>query len=103
MIICKQESCPQAEQAVEKSKTGVDVCRNVPNVVFHLFIIALDRIFNFIDGVENGGVVSAEFLADLRQAEVGQLTDQVNGDLTGFVGALIFQGAAHDAFRHLPF
>ena len=62
---------PQKAKPVEKLQTGVNVCRNIPNMVLQLGISGFQRAFNFIDGIKNGGVVFIEFLADIRCGKVG--------------------------------
>ena len=49
-----------------KLQTGVDICGDVANIVLQVGIAALKCHFHFADGVEDGGVILAKFLADVR-------------------------------------
>ena len=62
---------PQKAKPVENLQTGVNICRNIPNVVLQLGITGFQRAFYFIDGIKNGGVVFIKFLADIRGRKVG--------------------------------
>ena len=53
---------------VSNSKAGVDVGSNVPDIVLYVGIAVFQSDFDLADGVQYGGVVPAEFLADVRQA-----------------------------------
>ena len=48
--------------------------------------------------MNDGGVVPAEFPADFREGEIGQLTDQIHGNLPGLGGSLVFEGSPQDRF-----
>ena len=56
--------------------------------------------FHLADGIKDGGVVPGEFLADVGQAQVGELADQVHGYLSGFGGTLVFLGAPKHCLVH---
>ena len=61
-------------------------------------VAALDSAFHLIDGIKHRGVVLVQLLTDIRCAEVGQLADQINGNLSCLGGTLVFQCAAQDRF-----
>ena len=84
-----------------KSQAGVDICGNIPDVVLHVAVSVFQSDFYLADGVQYGRMVPAEFLADVRQAQVGELADQVHGHLPGFGGTLVFLGAPEDGFVHV--
>ena len=48
-----------------KSKTRVNICRNIPNVVLQLLITVFQRHFHLADAIKDGGVVTVELLADI--------------------------------------
>ena len=90
--------------ATRRLKTRIDVSRNVADIVLQLLIAVFQRNFHLTDAVENGGVVTVEFLADIGKAEVGQLPDQVSGDLASFRGTLVLQSASeHILFNGIEF
>ena len=76
----------------------IDVRCNVPDVVLQAGIPGGDGLLHLLDGVEDGGVVLVQLLADVRGGEVGQFPDQVNGHLPGLCGALVFQRTPKDGF-----
>ena len=65
-------------------QAGIDIGGNISDIVLQVGIFLLQRHFHFLDGVEDGGVILAELLADVGQAQVGQLPDQIDGNLPGF-------------------
>ena len=79
-----QKFFPHSTSLVEKLQTGIDVRCNVPDVVLQGGIADLQSLLNFLDGVENGGVILAKLCANGGQAEICQLADQVNGNVPGF-------------------
>ena len=50
-----------------KSKTGVDICGNITDVVLQTGIITLQRNFYFTNSVKDRGVVSTKFFTDIRK------------------------------------
>ena len=81
-------------------KATIDVGCNIPDVILHGAVAVFQGNFHLADGIENGGMVPGEFLADIGQGQIGQLPDQVHGHLPGFGGALILQSAPKDGFIH---
>ena len=79
-------------------QAGIDVGGDFPDVVGQLLVAALEGHFDLADGVQHRGMVPGEFLADVGQTQIGQLTDQVHGHLTGFGGVLVFLGAPQNGF-----
>ena len=69
-------------------------------MLFQVFIAGVKRIGNFIDGIKHRGMVFVQFLADVRGGEVGQLPDQINGNLAGFSGSLILQRTTQHGLIH---
>ena len=53
------------------------------------------------DGIQGGGVIPVELLADVREGQIGQLADQIHGNLPGFGCALVFLGSTKDRFFHI--
>ena len=89
---------PHSTTLVEKFfgilKARIDIRCNIPNVVLEGGITLLQLHFHLTDSVEDGGVILAEFLANVGQRKVGQLSDQILGHLPGFGRSLIFQSTA---------
>ena len=73
-------------------QTGIDVRGDVPDVILHGGVPVFQRDFDLPDGVQYGGVIPGKFLADVRQTQVGELADQIHGDLPGLGGTLVFLG-----------
>ena len=63
----QQKIYPHSTYPVEKSEVWVNVGGNVPNVVLERGIFQLQRGFNLITGVDDCGMISAKFFADLRK------------------------------------
>ena len=63
---------PQLTTPVEKFfdilEAGIDVGGNVPDVVLEGGVAFLQLHFHLADGIEDGGVILAEFLADVGKA-----------------------------------
>ena len=74
-------------------QAGIDIGGNVPEIILQCGIIAFQRNLNLTNRVKNGGMISGEFLTDIREAEIGQLSNQIDSDLTGFVCTFVFQCA----------
>ena len=89
-LICQQFVFPQSTGSVDNLQAGIDIGCNVTNVILQGCIFVFHCNFYLVDGMENGGVVTTEFFTDLWQAEVCQFADQIDSNLTGFVGAFIF-------------
>ena len=70
----------------ENLQAGIDVRGDVPDIVLHGGVSVFQRDFDFPDGVQYRRVIPGEFLADVRQTQVGELADQIHGDLPGFGG-----------------
>ena len=85
---------------VDKLQAGIDVGGDVPNVVLQFGVATLYGAFHLTNGVDNGGVVLVQLLADVRGGEVGHLPNQVNGYLTGFCRTLVFQCTAKHILFH---
>ena len=81
-------------------QAGIDVRRDIPDVVLQRGIAAFQGGLYLADVIQHGGVILTEFLADIRQAQVGQLTHQVHGDLPGFGDALALLAAAKHHLVH---
>ena len=99
----KKKFSPEKELTIHNScgkisEAGVNICGNIPNVVLKRCVVGFQSGFNFINGVQDRGMIAAKFLADIRCAEVCQLTDQVDSHLPGFVRYFIFQRTADDTF-----
>lgn len=77
----------------ENLQAGIDVRGDVPDIVLHGGVSVFQRDFDFPDGVQYRRVIPGKFLADVRQTQVGELADQIHGDLPGFGGTLVFLGA----------
>ena len=58
-------------------------------------------LFNFIDGMHNRGMILAEFRGGVQQAQIGELPDQVHGDLTGLCGIFVPAAAADHGFADI--
>ena len=65
-----QKSFPLSTGIVEKSKTGIDICRNVPNVVLQILIPAFQRGFYLLDRVQDRRMIFTKFLTDVRCTEI---------------------------------
>ena len=88
--ICQQNFFPLSTAIVENFlKTGIDIGGDIPDIILEVGILTLQRHFHFPDGIENGGMVSAKFLTDVRQTQIGQLADQVDSYLPGLCRSLI--------------
>ena len=83
------------------SKAGVNIGRDVPDVVLQIGIILLQGHLHLSDGIQRSGVIPVKFLADVRQGQIGQLADQIHGNLPGFGSALVFLSAPEDGFLHI--
>ena len=81
-----------------KLQTRVNISCNVPNVILQRGVAALQSGLYLADGIQDSRVVSSEFFTDVRQAQVGELADQINGDLPGLSSALILQSSPKDIF-----
>ena len=79
-------------------QTGIDIGGDVPDVILDGFVLGFQGGFHPADGVEDGGVVPVEFLADVGQAQVGQVPDEIHGDLPGLGDVLFLQGAPEHGF-----
>ena len=93
MIIAEGDTIILHSELCILLKAGVNVCGNVADVVLGIGIAVFQGNLHLADGIENGGMVPGEFLADVGKRKVGQLADQVHGNLPGFCGALILLGA----------
>ena len=56
---------PTGVNALGISKTGIDICGNVPNVVLQIGIPGGQSLLYLLDGIKNGGVVFIQLLADV--------------------------------------
>ena len=81
-------------------QAAIDIGGDIPQVILQGGILILQRQLYLADVIKHGGVVLAEFLADVRQTQVGQLADQIHGNLPGLCDALGFLGAAKHRFFH---
>jgi len=48
-------------------QTGVNICGNITNMILQVFVSVFQCGFHFFDGVQNGGVILAEFFTDIRR------------------------------------
>ena len=80
------------------SKRGVDVGCDIPDSGLQGGRGVLQAHFHLADGVNDGGVISSKFPSDFREGEIGQLADQIHGNLPCLCRAFIFEGAAQDGF-----
>jgi len=78
----------------KKSETGVDISGNVPDIVLHVGIGTFQRCGDLIHGIDDSGMIPGKLLADVGEAEVGELADEVHGYLPGFGYTLALLGAA---------
>ena len=83
---------------IHSSQLAVDICGDIPDGFRDAGSIALQHGFDLFAGVDDGGVILAEFLTDVGETEVGQFPDQVHGDLSCFCRDLVLQGAAKNIF-----
>ena len=89
-------------EAVDKmSKAGVNIGCDVPDVVLQIGIAVLQGHLYLADGIQGGGVIPVELLADVRQGQIGQLADQIHGNLPGFGRTLVFLGSTKERFFHI--
>ena len=65
-------------------------------MIFNVLIATLDGGLYLIDGVEHRGVILIQLLANVRGGQIGQLADQVDGNLPSLGSTLIFQRTAQD-------
>ena len=70
-------------------QAGVNVCGYIPDVLLQIFVTGVEGVGDFIDGVEDRGVIPVKLLADIRSRKVGQLSDEVNGNLPGLCRAFV--------------
>ena len=82
-------------------KAGVNIGGDVPDIVLHITVAVFQSDFDFSDGVQYRGMIPGKFLADVRQAQVGELADEVHGNLPGFGGAFVFLGASQNHLVHV--
>ena len=63
---------------------AIDIGCNVPNIVLQGGVALFQLLLDLLYGVQDGGMILGKFHTDVRQAEIGELSDQVHGDLPGF-------------------
>ena len=85
----------------KKSELAVDVRRNIADVVRQRAGPGGKLLLDLFERVNDGGMVAAEFLADVRKRKIRQLPDQIHGDLPRLGGILIFERAADDGFLNV--
>ena len=77
---------------------GIDIGRNVPDMVFQILVTGGHSSFYLVNGVQNGGVILAELLADVGGGKIGQFPDQIDGYLSGFHRSLAALGTTQGRF-----
>ena len=76
------------------SEAGIDIGGDVSYIVLDGFVLGFQRGLYPADGVEHGGVIPIEFLADVGKAQIGQVPNQVHGNLPCLSDVFLLQGAA---------
>ena len=62
-------------------QAGIDVGCDVPDVVLHVGVAALKIRFDLVDGMQNGGMVTGEDLADIGKRELCEAADHIHTDV----------------------
>ena len=66
-----QKNYPHSTAPVEMVlKAGIDVCGDVPDMVFHAGVAGGEGLLHLLDGVEHSGVVFVQLLADVGGRQV---------------------------------
>ena len=68
------------------SELAVDVRGDVADVVLNAGGAVLKQLFDLIERVNDGRVVTAELAADVRKAQIRHFADEIHGDLTRLGG-----------------
>ena len=87
--------------ATRRLQTGVNIGGDVLNIVLQYIISVFQVGFYLLNGIQNRGMVTAEFLSNIRQAEVGQLPHQIHGDLPCLRSSLAFIGTPQYDFVNI--
>ena len=83
----------------KKSKTGINIGGDIPDIILHIGIAGLQACLHFADAVQNSRMVTVEFLADIGQAQVGQFPYQIHGHLPCFGDSLGLLGTTQNNFN----
>ena len=89
-FVFQHSTDPVEKIRTEILKAGIDIGGDIPDIILQDVIALLQLHFHLTDGVKDGGMVSAELLADVGQTQIGQFPDQIDGDLPGLGGTLVF-------------